>query len=146
MYAELERTKKCAVCKLDKSQGLFFKDKRRSQGLARECKECKKKEVARSRIENPGRWKAKRHRNMIKEKFGIEIDVYNKLFESQNGSCDICKTHQSLLNKRLFVDHCHRTNMVRGLLCQKCNFMLGQASDSESIFKAAISYLRKFKK
>lgn len=146
MYADLERNKQCAVCKELKTLDLFYKDKRRSLGVARECKECKKKETAKSRIENPERWKKKRHRNLLKEKFGIEPEVYKEIFETQKGMCAICKSHQHLLNKRLFVDHCHRTNMVRGLLCQKCNFMIGLASESEFIFKAAISYLKKFKK
>lgn len=144
MYSELKR-KICNECKIEKSVSLFYKDKRRKDGLAYQCKDCKKMEVAKSRITNPERWKAKRHRNMLKEKFGLQKKDYDLMYEKQKGKCAICEIHQSNLEKKLFVDHCHSSNKIRGLLCQKCNFMIGQASDSVDILLKAISYLEKFK-
>ena len=70
-------------------------------------------------------------------------DQYNKLFRKQNGNCAICNTHQSKLNKRLFVDHNHETGLVRGLLCGKCNTLLGFANDSQEILEQAKIYLNK---
>lgn len=41
------------------------------------------------------------------------------------------------------VDHCHETNKIRGLLCGKCNTLLGNAADSIEILEASIEYLQK---
>ncbi|MFF7882932.1 endonuclease domain-containing protein [Streptomyces sp. NPDC020794] len=41
------------------------------------------------------------------------------------------------------VDHCHGTGVVRGALCQACNFMLGNARDSVETLLAAVKYLTK---
>lgn len=35
----------------------------------------------------------------------------------QDGACAICSARP----KRLLVDHCHRSGLVRGLLCTSCN-------------------------
>jgi hypothetical protein len=59
----------------------------------------------------------------------------------QGGSCKICKTHESNLKRKLFVDHCHTTGSVRGLLCQSCNTMIGNAKDNILVLQAAINYL-----
>lgn len=42
----------------------------------------------------------------------------------------------------LAVDHCHRTNKVRGLLCTKCNLGLGYFADTEELLQQAVTYLR----
>jgi hypothetical protein len=41
------------------------------------------------------------------------------------------------------VDHCHKTDKVRGLLCGPCNIMLGLAKDNEMLLANAILYLEK---
>ncbi len=58
----------------------------------------------------------------------------------QGGVCAIC----SKKPKRGFlcVDHCHRTGMIRGLLCAKCNSGLGFYDDDPNRTQAATGYLR----
>lgn len=67
------------------------------------------------------------------------------MFKTQNGSCKICNTHQSELKSILYVDHCHTTNKIRGLLCQHCNTLLGYAKDNVETLSLAIQYLNKHK-
>lgn len=69
--------------------------------------------------------KEKRHRESLKYLYGMDINEYNRIFQIQGGRCGICKKHQTEFIKNLSVDHCHKTNVIRGLLCHKCNLDLG---------------------
>lgn len=58
--------------------------------------------------------------------YGMTIAEYNAILLSQEGNCALCKTPaESASRKRLFVDHCHDTGRIRGLLCDDCNKSLG---------------------
>ena len=87
------------------------------------------------------------HRNTIgknkqlKKRYGITIDQYNDLFESQKGCCAICEKPQSELSTALAVDHCHETMVIRGLLCYNCNSGLGRFKDDLNLLSKASSYL-----
>jgi hypothetical protein len=89
---------------------------------------------------------AKQHHGyMIKRKYGITVYEYNELFEKQCGCCAICGIHQEDLKRALAVDHNHTTKEVRGLLCPKCNAILGYANDSINILISATDYLFQYK-
>lgn len=83
-------------------------------------------------------------RNKLK-KFGLTIDDFKRILEAQGGGCGICGTSEPGSKKwtRLFVDHCHVTNKVRGVLCHHCNATLGHMKDSPELLRSAIEYLRK---
>jgi len=51
-------------------------------------------------------------------------------------SCQICGA-----TANLHVDHCHATEMVRGILCKDCNIGLGFFHDDTDRLKKAIEYL-----
>lgn len=89
---------------------------------------------------HPEKFKLGIKRNHLKQ-FGITVEDYNKMFDKQNGCCAICGKHQSEFKIAFAVDHNHKTGKVRGLLCSRCNTMLGFASDNINILKAAINYL-----
>lgn len=86
----------------------------------------------------------------LKRLFGMTLEEYSLLCESQNNCCAICKKPETLLDnkqlgiRKLAVDHCHVTNKIRGLLCFKCNIGLGKFNDSIDELKNAISYLESF--
>jgi hypothetical protein len=64
------------------------------------------------------------------------------MLESQNGRCAICQTTEPGGGKPVFqVDHNHKTGAVRGLLCSRCNQLLGYARDSADILRSAEKYL-----
>jgi hypothetical protein len=79
-------------------------------------------------------------------KYGLTPDEYTAMHQAQNGICALCKKPEtSRLRgtlRALAVDHCHRTGVVRGLLCRRCNMMIGMADDDADTFLAAVSYLR----
>lgn len=53
--------------------------------------------------------------------YGLTTDSYNDLFNKQEGRCAVCKRHQSELPSPFQIDHDHKENRVRGLLCNICN-------------------------
>lgn len=77
-------------------------------------------------------------------KYGITLEIYNQMLKSQNFVCKICKQPEaSLLNnkpKPLAVDHCHKTNKVRGLLCSNCNIGIGNLKHNPNLLRAAALY------
>lgn len=74
-------------------------------------------------------------------KYGLSKEEYDDLFIKQNNKCAICgrEFNETL---KAFVDHCHITGKVRGLLCTNCNTLLGMAKDSIETLKTAIEYLQ----
>lgn len=65
--------------------------------------------------------KSTRKRDFRLRLYGLDSVAYNSLFDAQAGRCAVCKRHQSELPTPLHIDHDHRTNVVRGLLCNGCN-------------------------
>lgn len=84
--------------------------------------------------------KARNHKYILTT-YDMTVSKYNELYDSQNGCCAICGKHQVELVKALAVDHCHKTNIVRGLLCSRCNLFLGLVHDDVSILSKACDYL-----
>ncbi len=67
--------------------------------------------------------------------------VRTQLTIRQGGCCAICGQPEKELKRQLSIDHCHVTGHIRGLLCHRCNFILGFAKDNIYILKSAIDYL-----
>lgn len=72
--------------------------------------------------------------------YGLTAEDYDEIYEYQNGRCYICQ-HATGRTKRLSVDHCHATGMIRGLLCGPCNKMLGRFRDNPNAARRIIDYL-----
>jgi rubrerythrin len=69
---------------------------------------------------------------------------YNKLQIKHTFKCNICRLNKvENHHKTLFIDHCHKTNKVRGLLCLKCNFLLGHTNNDIKTLQSAINYLNR---
>lgn len=81
-------------------------------------------------------------------RYGITADEYDAMFKEQDGKCAICGQSKLPIDPRtgktydLAIDHCHRTDRVRKLLCPHCNVGLGAFKDSPELLHAAISYLK----
>lgn len=96
------------------------------------------------------RVKNKEHTRDVKFKkhYGITLDIYNGLLVGQKNVCAICKNGETMIDKRngeiraLAVDHCHKTGIVRGLLCRKCNNGLGMFKEDSGLLRKAIIYIK----
>jgi hypothetical protein len=84
-----------------------------------------------------------RRETALRSRYGIGLDDYAAMMESQSGRCAICRTTEPGRANlpRLVVDHDHSTGMVRGLLCHPCNVALGQLNDDPARLRAAADYL-----
>lgn len=72
-------------------------------------------------------------------RYGITLEQYNQMLESQDESCRLCGRRDI---KKLHVDHDHKTGRVRGLLCSSCNMGLGLFADDFELLQKAIEYLK----
>jgi hypothetical protein len=132
--------KKCNTCSEIKDINLFVKRNNRESGFQPYCKSCHNKKTRKN-------YSSISMKNYdLKKKYGIDINDYEALFIKQNGCCKICKVHISDANmkrKRNFcVDHCHKTNTIRGLLCDRCNRGIGLLKDDYKILFSAYEYLK----
>ena len=75
----------------------------------------------------------------LKYRYGITEDDYHKMVNDQQCKCKICGNKPQ---KPLYVDHCHQTKVIRGLLCHKCNVALGHMNDDPEQLERAANYLR----
>jgi hypothetical protein len=107
----------------------------------REYRKIKDKEY---REKNRDKEKIRSRKQQIKL-YGLTEDDYNRMFLEQEERCAICNAHQSEFEKSFHIDHCHKTNKVRGLLCRNCNVGLGHFKDSIELMDKAINYLNKNK-
>jgi hypothetical protein len=83
----------------------------------------------------------------IRYDYGVEIEEYQAMLDAQAGKCAICKKgetslHQNGSIKSLAVDHCHETGAIRGLLCFRCNMMIGYAQDDPERLLKGAAYLQ----
>jgi len=103
----------------------YLKNKEKDK-VIREIYRAKNREKI---LEVQKKWNNKnfnRRKNVIlKNVYGITLDDYNRMFNEQEGKCAICQRHQNELTRTLGVDHCHKTNKIRSLLCKNCNVALG---------------------
>jgi hypothetical protein len=73
------------------------------------------------------------------------------MLRAQGHRCAIClcaidapPTKTERWNYRC-IDHDHVTDRTRGILCRRCNVVLGQVGDSVEILEASIAYLLRHK-
>lgn len=77
----------------------------------------------------------------IMRKYKLSIETYNQMLKDQDNKCFICGYKFGQKQGDIYVDHCHTTKVVRGLLCQPCNTGLGNFKDNKESLEQAIKYL-----
>lgn len=90
----------------------------------------------------------RRHvRAMNLKKYGLTPESYIELYVRQGGVCAACGKKEVGKNKygtvSLAVDHCHKTNRIRGLLCMRCNRALGLIGDDIESARKLVNYLER---
>jgi len=146
-------TKKCRSCGIEKELKDFDTKAYGRLGTTASCTVCRDRfrdrineRVERTKERNK-EYKKKNNnarRYSLKNKYGIDIEQYDNILEKQNNLCAICgKPNDG--KKSFSVDHDHKTNKVRGLLCTSCNLGLGNFKDTIKLLASAARYLIKNK-
>lgn len=112
--------------------------------LGRECSVCRKYKLwveygKRSNGPKGYRSQCKKCFALLQKKYryGLTPIEYAKMTEESGGACCLCKNQS-----RLVVDHNHLTGVVRGLICDKCNVVLGLVKDDTATLCKIIEYLK----
>ena len=153
--------KTCTRCNQLKLENMFGEAKdarRKTPGLKSWCKSCEaeyqrkiyannsSKQLERRKIYLE-RYRDKYNQSRRDNRFEIYVTECSRKYHTTEskikellaiGCCQICTSQ-----KRLVIDHCHKTNQLRGLLCDQCNNLLGRAKDNTETLKNAIKYLTK---
>jgi hypothetical protein len=130
-------TKKCFTCKEIKSISDFRYKNTAADGCSSSCKTCENKRAVEWRKENP-EWLKDYNR---KYKYGITKEQWDALFAKQGNKCGICGETTPGSKRDWCTDHDHKTGRVRGILCHRCNLILGKAEDNAVLLLTASKYL-----
>lgn len=83
---------------------------------------------------------AQRRNRTIKNRYGIDNNEYRAMKIMQNNKCAICFQ----IFDKFDIDHDHRTGVVRGLLCRRCNLLVGFHEKSPHLFRKIQRYTKRF--
>ena len=75
---------------------------------------------------------------MIDEDKPLTREQFARLRSYQDGGCALC----GRVRNDLELDHDHRTNLIRGMLCRECNLLLGEYERKKRLFAHFEAYLQ----
>lgn len=135
----LTPTKHCPRCDQTKDRAEFGV---RKNGYSRShCRDCETTSFRKWREVNGPTTQARNRRVALDRWFKLTEDDYRSMLAAQSGGCAICGREAGDAKRRLYVDHCHETGLIRGLLCANCNTGLGMFADNQERMMKAIEYL-----
>lgn len=127
----------CNNCKIEQPKDNFRSNKNSTvDGYFSKCKKCT--------------YKMEKIVKFIKY-YNISRDLANEILNKEVHNCSICYTELNPFsnvenkNSSVHIDHCHNSNLFRGILCSNCNRALGLFGDNPHIIKNAYNYLAQFK-
>ena len=127
--------KACAKCSETKPLDDFHRQPSGPQGRHSYCKTCFNTQARGKHRNVPV---ARRRSQNLKTRYGITSEDFRALIDTQHGDCLLCE--QPLAGKRKVVDHDHNTGKVRGILCHRCNVMIG-GMDDHAWLRRALEYI-----
>lgn len=161
--------KQCKICLATKPYEEFYVRPKMRDGHSNWCTPCERdynrermrnqtpeqraRRNAQARARGPRPFEQTR-RHKLWATYRITPEQYDELLEKQGGRCAIpaCGAIEPGGMGHWHVDHDHSCcpdkkscgRCVRGLLCSRCNPMLGMARDDKEILRSAVDYLENF--
>lgn len=127
--------KTCPRCMKEKPHKDYSINRARKDGLQSWCKDCFNKRQRERWAEQ----RDKSRRRYLSRTYDLANSDYERLLADQNYRCAVCHKRSA---KSFCVDHCHKTGIVRGLLCFRCNAGIGLLGDDVERIEVALGYLR----
>ena len=116
-----------------KAQRWRQQDPERQRAYSRRAHEKRKDDPA---------FRQRKRDNELMRVYGITRAELDALRAAQGDACAICGGGRTGPGTRLHIDHCHKSNRIRGLLCSKCNTAVGLLDDDPVRAEALAIYLR----
>jgi len=134
----------CTYCKEEKPATIeYFYWRNDHKRLHSRCKICIDTINKKYAEENKEKIKNYTYFYSAEKKYGVTKEEYSVLWEDQKGCCKICEEPFNE-QTRPHIDHDHKTNLIRGLLCASCNKGLGHFKDNPDLLLLACDYLLDF--
>lgn len=138
----------CTKCEVPRSSDRFSRRGAGDDRVRMPCKNCcnaalKTIEIKAKRAQLQRNWRQNNPegaRRTYLGQYNLTPEEYEEMLQQQGGVCAICGG-VNLDNKRLAVDHDHRTGWPRGLLCVGCNSAIGFLKDYSANCRRAANYL-----
>ena len=128
----------CTRCHTHKPRTEFYKRKNRVSGCMSECKTCIIKRNQNTYHKDP----ILKNDSRAARKYGTTLEHIQQLREEAGGVCPCCGRDGLHHHSRLVIDHDHKTGKIRGLLCSRCNSILGFADDNINTLNYLIKHLQ----
>ncbi len=120
---------RCTICDEVKDEDEFYNKSNSFLGKDRRCKPCS--------IE-------RRHEYHLMSEYNLTVEEYENMLNEQEGTCANEACNYGLDDDhKLYVDHCHATGTVRGLLCHWCNSAEGYLKSSPEVAQGLLNYMKK---
>lgn len=170
-HIEFPKEKHCNGCDRTLVASEFYVVRRSTHGLSDRCRECtrryQKQRYARdprNSIKMSRDYLEKQRRQQLEfeagrsdvpstkvvremKQYGLTIEMFLEMEKAQGGKCAVCGCAPSEVqghrSTRLYIDHCHETGVIRGLLCNRCNTGIGYFQNSGERLESAANYLRR---
>jgi hypothetical protein len=146
------QSKLCRKCGIEKNRKEFTirRSGSRVGHLSTYCKGCSIVGNRNAKKRDPSIYRRIEWPSKLKRLYGLSVNGYNDLMGKQNGGCALCGITEPSLGNRQYskntrsvfdVDHNHKTGKVRGLLCTRCNRLVGLANDNPETARKLVAYL-----
>ena len=105
---------------------------------------ARNRESKRKKAEENPAWREENNFKKRAKGLGFTKKQWEKMFDEQGRVCAICGSETSGHKKGWNLDHCHKTNRARFILCTHCNRGLGGFKDNSDLMRKAAKMLDEF--
>ena len=120
-----QRISACKVCAGKRTKWYLYVHREKHNQRRKEKYQANKEFYKQQAKEYRKKFPDRTRNTNLKQKYGITLLEYEKILKEQKNKCKICRRNQKDYKKTFAVDHDHKTNKIRGILCDPCNYGLG---------------------
>lgn len=129
----------CKICERAMAKDWYERNKDKATAKVRDWRERNADAVKQYRSEN----RRKHYLQEVVRKYDVDPAWFDEQMQKQGGSCACCRRDFAWGKKQTtpHVDHCHESQKVRGILCNRCNTVLGLCQDDKNLLSALARYV-----